>query len=128
MPTYSFREITTGNPREVFFTYSEFDTKITAGGVCLDPEDGCALIRDCASDWARQGTTQSSCWPMVSDSMGVSETQIEEAEQHSIKEGVPTHFNELGQAVFNSQSHYKKYAEKYRFFAKNGGYSDPQRR
>ena len=127
IPTYCFRVIKTNEPREVFLSYSEYDTRITSGGVFLD-RDFTALMRDKAPEWARVATRLPSCWPMVSDSMGVGEGQQREAEEHSIKEGVPTHFNDIGQAVFDSPSHLKKYAERYEFYSKNGGYNDPQRR
>ena len=111
----------------MFLSYDEYDIRITRGGVLID-NDFTALIRDKATEWLRVSTREPSCWPMVSDSMGVGEGQQREAEEHSVKQGVPTHFNDIGQAVFESPSHLKKYAEKYEFYSKNGGYSDPQRR
>ena len=65
-------------------------------------------------------------YPMCSDAMGCNESQIKEFEAHSIKIGVPTHFNDQGQAILVSKEHRRKYAEARGFTDFDGGYSDPQ--
>ncbi|MFA7279122.1 MAG: hypothetical protein WC100_03410 [Sterolibacterium sp.] len=67
-------------------------------------------------------------WPMCSDAAGVHPKQINEASAHAERIGIPTQFNSLGQAVFNSPQHRKKYCEHFKLFDKNGGFSDPQPR
>jgi len=64
---------------------------------------------------------------MESDAVGVNPTQRIEAMAHAKKIGVPTEFNNEGQAVFTSRMHRKKYCEAIGYFDRNGGYSDPQR-
>lgn len=44
-------------------------------------------------------------YPKASSSCGVAKNQIKEAEAHSRKVGVPTHYNERGDPVFTSRSH-----------------------
>lgn len=64
-------------------------------------------------------------WPMESDAAGVHESQIADAEEHSRKVGIPTHFTLDGKAVFESRSHRRRYLRKIGLFDRSGGYSDP---
>ncbi len=67
-------------------------------------------------------------WPMESDAMGVSPTQVVDAEKDAASIGIPTQFNkETGAAIFTSRKHRKQYCEAKGFFDRNGGFSDPQR-
>jgi len=65
-------------------------------------------------------------WPLHSDAMGVHPSQAKQAYEESVKIGVPTSFDKLGRAIFESRSHRKKYCERMGYYDKNAGYSDPQ--
>ena len=86
-------------------------------------DDGRVAFRDFAAEAA--GGSPPGNWPQYSDAMGVGESQIHEAMAESVKLGVPTEFNQQGQAVFTSARHRKKYAEANGFYDRNAGYSDP---
>lgn len=66
-------------------------------------------------------------WPMKSAAAGVNPMQRDEAIAESVKEGVPTHFDKEGNAIFTSPEHRKKYCETFGIYDRNGGYSDPRR-
>ncbi len=66
-------------------------------------------------------------WNCYSDAVGVNPIQRKAAMEHAAKIGVPTEFNEIGQAVFTGPEHRKRYCEAAGWFDRNGGYSDPQR-
>jgi len=64
-------------------------------------------------------------WPLCSDAVGVHPSQRREAYEDSIKRGVPTEFNEQGQAVFTSRQHRKRYCRAIGYHDLDGGYGDP---
>jgi hypothetical protein len=64
-------------------------------------------------------------WPMKSDAAGVHPDQIQEAVNHSIKNGVPTSFTSDGRAIFTDANHRKKYCRLIGLHDRNGGYRDP---
>ncbi len=67
-------------------------------------------------------------WPMKSDAAGVAPSQVQEAYEKSVKDGVPTQFTPDGRAIFTSAGHRKRYCESVGLYDRNGGYRDPQRR
>ena len=64
-------------------------------------------------------------WPQTSTALGVGASQIKDAEKESIALGVPTRFNKDGDAIFESRSHRKAYAEATGHFDRDAGYGDP---
>jgi len=58
--------------------------------------------------------------------MGVHPAQRMEAMAEADRLGIPTEFNEQGQAVFRDRNHRKRYCEAFGYFDRDGGYSDPQ--
>ena len=83
------------------------------------------MRRDFVAEHATQRMVAGN-WPQHSDAAGVGASQVKEATLHSYEIGVPTHFTEDGQAIFNSPSHRKKYCEKIGLYDRNAGYSDPK--
>ena len=67
-------------------------------------------------------------WPMVSTAAGVSASQRKEAIKHSHEIGIPTDFNEEGDAVFTGRKHRKEYCEAIGLYDKDGGDGDPSRK
>jgi hypothetical protein len=63
-------------------------------------------------------------WPMHSYAAGVSPDQRKEAYEASVKAGVPTYFDENGDAVFKSRAHRKKYCEAVGLYDRDAGYGD----
>jgi hypothetical protein len=63
-------------------------------------------------------------WPQVSMSVGVMPEQREEAMKEASAAGVPTHFNENGDAVFTSQKHRRAYCKALGFRDNDAGYGD----
>ena len=70
--------------------------------------------------------TASTGWPMYSDALGVSPSQIKEAREESIRMGVPTDFTKDGRAILRDKGHRRKYAEANGMYDRNAGYGDPQ--
>lgn len=64
-------------------------------------------------------------WPMVSESMAVHPSQIQEAMAEDRKHGVPVDYLPDGRVVYTSPRQRKAHMEKHGFFDKNGGYADP---
>jgi len=62
---------------------------------------------------------------MKSDAVGVAAHQVKEAEEHSQKIGIPTHFTKDGRAILESPEHRKAYCEAIGMFDRNAGYNDP---
>ena len=65
-----------------------------------------------------------STWPMRSDAAGVHPDQRQEATEQSVKDGVPTHFDGLGRAVFTTREHRRRYLRTIGLHDRNGGYGD----
>ncbi len=49
-----------------------------------------------------------SCWPMLSDGVGVHPTQRQAAYDESVRLGVPTQYDSTGRAVINDPGHHKR--------------------
>lgn len=64
------------------------------------------------------------CWPMVSDAVGVHPDQVEEANARNKKHGLATRYNEDGQAIIPSRLERKKLLQLEQFFDRDGGYGD----
>jgi len=64
-------------------------------------------------------------WPLCSDAVGVHPQHRRAAYEDSVRQGVPTEFNEQGQAVFHSRSHRKRYCRAIGYRDLDGGYGDP---
>jgi hypothetical protein len=84
--------------------------------------DGRLLVRDYKAEHPKQryGDT----YPLVSEALGVAESQAKQAEAHSRKIGVPTHFDERGRAIFRSRKHRNDYIKKMKFRDRDAGYGD----
>jgi hypothetical protein len=72
-------------------------------------------------------------WPRESDCGGVPAERVQEAMQANRELGVPTEYarpDETGwcRAVLTGPGHRKRFFEARRWFDKDGGYGDPQRR
>ena len=66
-------------------------------------------------------------YPFKSDALAVHPDQIGEAQQDSVKKGVPTEFDSEGRAVIRSRQHKKEYCLAYGFHDRDAGYGDAQR-
>ena len=71
------------------------------------------------------GGTRSANWPLESDALGVHPSQRKEAYEESVSVGVPTYYNERGQAVLESPAHRKRLCRALGIHDRNGGYGDP---
>jgi len=87
-------------------------------------EDGRRATRDFVAEHGGFAHSPGN-WPLLSEAMGVAESQVKEAHAYSVKIGVPTEFTPDGRAVFTCPSHRKRYARAHGFIDRNGGYSDP---
>ena len=103
---------------EIIKTMAEVDR------VELCPEDGFVLKRDYVAEHP-SGFRRPGNWPMVSTAAGVGASQRIEAMEHAKSIGIPTEFNEEGDAIFTSPSHRKKYCRAIELHDRNGSYSDP---
>lgn len=63
-------------------------------------------------------------WPKTSDAVGVLPQQREEAMRESKEVGVPTVFNDAGQAVFRSRRHLNQYLRATGRRDNDAGYGD----
>jgi hypothetical protein len=61
-------------------------------------------------------------WPRLSDALGVSPKQRQEAQEQSIKLGVPTEFAEDGRAVLRDTAHQRDLQKALGYFNRDGGY------
>lgn len=64
-------------------------------------------------------------WPMTSNAMGVHPSQVRQAEEHSRRMGVPTHYTPTGEPILTSRSHRRRYAHAIGMYDRNAGYGDP---
>lgn len=53
----------------------------------------------------------SACWPMKSDQLGINPENRAVASENLRRMGIPTEFNEKGQAILTSRGHRKRLAE-----------------
>lgn len=65
-----------------------------------------------------------SLWPRYSDFIGVNPDERQAAMEESKKLGVPTYFNEDGDAYFESRAHENRYIRATGQYHKNAGYGD----
>ncbi len=85
------------------------------------------MYRDYNAEHKGGGGDTPGNYPMVSSAAGVGASQSEEAMAHADKIGVPTEFNNDGDAVFRDKAHRKEYCEAIGLFDRNASpYSDPQ--
>jgi hypothetical protein len=72
----------------------------------------------------------SKCLPIHSESLGVNPNQCKEAYDHSVRIGVPTEFDNEGQAVFRSEGHKKNYCREmsHRLKDQDTSDSDPEQK
>ena len=117
MPVYCFKCENCGGYTEQFRSMADAAKPKTC-------ECGDTMRRDFR---AEAGVHKPGNWPMESDAAGVSPRQRKEAMEHAASIGIPTEFNQDGQAVFTSARHRKRYCEAIGLYDRNGGYSDPQR-
>lgn len=77
---------------------------------------------------APMANTGAKGYPILSDVLGVGESQIQEARDHSVQIGVPTNFTPDGRAILESPKHRKEYAEALGYHERNsfGGRNDAQ--
>jgi hypothetical protein len=123
MPTYCYVNKETGEKRHFIWTISEMEGKQNQNYEHTDPH-GVVWTRDFAAEHAGM-SSNSSNWPMKSDSCGVHPSDTAKASEASVKMGVPTRFdNKTGQAIFESRGHRAKYLKARGFHDRNGGYSD----
>lgn len=126
MPTYCFRK-PDDTLVEVVMTISEMLSKQKKDGTLVI--DGVKCVRDIQAEQDPVARNRRpGCWPMVSDAVGVHPDQVIDAQKHAEKIGVPTRFNALGQAIFESPGHRKAYCERTGRYDRNAGYGDPQKR
>ena len=88
------------------------------------PECGMRTERDYPAEQAAVRGTPGN-WPMLSDAAGVAPHQVKEAEEKSVRDGVPTHFTEDGRVIFESRQHRKRYLQTIGMFDRSAGYGDP---
>jgi hypothetical protein len=67
-------------------------------------------------------------WNYPSWSMGVHPSQVPAAQAELSKHGVTTQYTPDGEPIIRDKRHLKRHAEALGFYARNGGYSDPQRK
>jgi hypothetical protein len=63
--------------------------------------------------------------PVLSDALGVHPEQIKQAQEHSVRHGVPTEFTKDGRAILTSRQHRRDYARLLGYRDLDGGYGDP---
>jgi hypothetical protein len=123
MPTYCFIDKETGQTQELVWTISEMEANTGPNFQYIDA-DGVVWDRDFATEHG-SGSSNSSNWPMKSDSCGVHPSDTAKASEASVTMGVPTRFDKkTGQAIFESRGHRAKYLKARGFHDRNGGYSD----
>lgn len=64
-------------------------------------------------------------WPILSDAMGVSPTQVDEMRRLAKERGVNTDFTPDGRAILTGPAHRAAHARAFGFYDRNGGYGDP---
>ena len=87
--------------------------------------DGVRCKRCMPAEYASQGNSPPSCWPMKSTALAVHKTQTKEYEKFSRDHGVPTHFDATGHPEFSDKAHRKKYCELVGATDLDGGSGDP---
>lgn len=75
--------------------------------------------------YASVGIRNSENWPLKSEALAVNPKDAKQAQEDSIKQGVPTEFDKDGCPIFVNPKHRKEFCEKYGFYDRNAGYSDP---
>lgn len=97
----------------------------------LCPGCGAQMERDWQTEHAGPDT-RSGCdnWRNFSpEALAVHPSQAAEADEWAAKHGMHVHHRrDDGRPVFQSKRTYKQYCERQGFYARNGGYGDPQKR
>lgn len=123
MPFYIYRDEKTGEKIEIMMSMSEMLRRQRPDKTIVH-DDGRILVRDVAAEH-RGVSSNSSCWPLLSDAAGVHPSQVKEAMEQSSKMGVPTKFHpETGQAIFESRGHRKAFLRMKGMYDRSGGYGD----
>ncbi len=65
-------------------------------------------------------------WPKMPEAMGIDTQDIPATEARLAQKGIPTKYNRHGCPIVESPAHYRKICKELGFYARNGGYSDPQ--
>lgn len=107
-------------PVSVWMGEGEFHGKLTELGTLV--HEG-RLLRWLGTK-SRPNTCTAGNWPMTSLGAGCHPKQRKKFEKDSIAKGVPTRFNERGDAVFESRSHRKQYLAAYGMHDRDGCYGD----
>lgn len=94
VPTYCYKT-EQGRMAELFWPIGKAPKTMTI--------DGKVAHRDYRAEHPIQH--HADLYPKTSSSCGVSKSQIKQAEAHSRKVGVPTHYNERGDPMFTSRTH-----------------------
>jgi hypothetical protein len=63
-------------------------------------------------------------WPRLSDAFGVAPSQKNEAQEQSIKLGVPTEFTDDGRAILKSTTHQRDLQKALGLHNRDGGYGE----
>ena len=126
MPFYCYRKVGSGELIELEMSMDEVSALPVEDDVTTLP-DGTEAMRDVQAEHLAQDAG-GEAWPMLSEAMGVHPSQIPEMRRQAKHRGVPTDFTPDGRVILRNRAHRKKFGEAFRFFDKDGGYGDPQRR
>ena len=116
MPVHCYKNPTTTEIKNVFFGLGEAPEEHEI--------DGVVHTRCRAAEWHSQSGPAPSCWPMASNALAVHKTQRKEYSEFSIRNGVPTEFNERGQPVFTDRKHRSRYLNLVGATDFDAGYGD----
>jgi len=114
MPVYCYSN--GSKVEERFFTMGSAPHDIQVDGVTYD--------RDLSAEHGYR-THSGDIWPLNSTALGCSLSQRKEYEKATYEAGIPTRYNDRGEAILTSRSHRKKLARWAGMVDKDGGYSDP---
>jgi len=126
VPVYCYRRVGDGELVEIDMSVQEMKERQDTEGF-LTLEDGTEVQRDYQAEHASR-KAGGEAWPMLSEGMGVHPSQIQEMMAQARAKGVPTDFTADGRAILRTPRHRKQFGEAFRYYDKDGGYADPQRR
>ena len=118
MPTYCYRIDGTNELHEEIWSIAEKALREGKGGK-ITLRDGRTATRDMVAEQGFQ-THSDSGWPINSDAMAVSPTQISTATEHARARGVLTDFDRKGRPILTSPAHRKRYMKSRGFFDRDG--------
>lgn len=70
------------------------------------------------------GGTPTRGWPIFSKALGVHPEQVQEANEHARRIGVPTEHTKDGKAILTDRAHRKRYLKAMGFRDNDAGYGD----